>query len=87
MKTSYEAIIDGDRLIWIGEAPDAGRRLRARVYVSPEQEALPPGVTGKDLADHIRKVVAETGGVTSIKDPVAWQREQRVDRPLPGREP
>ncbi|CAN5773019.1 hypothetical protein BH20VER1_BH20VER1_12440 [soil metagenome] len=26
------------------------------------------------------------GGIRSIPDPVAWQREQRQDRPLPGRE-
>lgn len=30
--------------------------------------------------------MAESGAFKSIKDPVAWQREQRKDRPLPGRE-
>lgn len=29
---------------------------------------------------------AAPGGLASIKDPVAWQRELRKDRPLPGRE-
>jgi hypothetical protein len=31
--------------------------------------------------------IAARGGITGIPDPVAWQREQRNDRPLPGREP
>lgn len=31
--------------------------------------------------------IAARGGIAGISDPVAWQREQRTDRPLPGREP
>ena len=31
--------------------------------------------------------IASRGGIAGIEDPVAWQREQRADRPLPGREP
>ena len=31
----------------------------------------------------LRKIAAAGG--TGIKDPVEWQREQRKDRPLPGR--
>jgi len=30
--------------------------------------------------------LATRGGIRSIPDPVAWQREQRQDRVLPGRE-
>ena len=30
--------------------------------------------------------LAARGGIRSIPDPVTWQREQRKDRPLPGRE-
>lgn len=30
--------------------------------------------------------IAARGGIRSIPDPVAWQCEQRKDRPLPGRE-
>lgn len=29
--------------------------------------------------------LAAAGGIQSITDPVAWQREQREDRDLPGR--
>lgn len=31
--------------------------------------------------------IAARGGIAGIEDPAAWQREQRADRPLPGREP
>lgn len=31
--------------------------------------------------------IAARGGIAGIPDPIAWQREQRNDRPLPGREP
>jgi len=32
------------------------------------------------------KVLRKMGGLRHvIQDPVVWQREQRVDRPLPGR--
>lgn len=31
--------------------------------------------------------IAARGGIAGIPDPMAWQREQRSDRPLPGREP
>jgi thioredoxin-like negative regulator of GroEL len=31
--------------------------------------------------------IAARGGIAGISDPMAWQREQRADRSLPGREP
>lgn len=31
--------------------------------------------------------IAARGGIAGIPDPLAWQREQRAERPLPGREP
>ena len=31
--------------------------------------------------------IASRGGIAGMDDPVAWQREQRADRPLPRREP
>ena len=34
----------------------------------------------------IMEEAAARGGIQSIPDPIAWQREQRADRPLPGRE-
>jgi hypothetical protein len=30
--------------------------------------------------------IATRGGIAGIADPVAWQQEQRAERPLPGRD-
>ncbi|NEN22781.1 hypothetical protein G3O08_04610 [Cryomorpha ignava] len=30
--------------------------------------------------------MATSGAFSTIKDPISWQREQRKDKPLPGRE-
>jgi hypothetical protein len=32
------------------------------------------------------QALAEAGGLSEIPDPLRWQREQRQDRALPGRE-
>jgi hypothetical protein len=50
--------------------------------LSPAQDA---GLRARGQAALDR--IAARGGMTGIKDPSAWQREQRADRPLPGREP
>jgi hypothetical protein len=49
-------------------------------------------VSESDEARRIRRAAAmerlvARGGIASIPDPSAWEREQRVERPLPGREP
>lgn len=41
---------------------------------------------GLELAAFLRERFREGGGLTSIKDPSAWQREIRKDRKLPGRD-
>jgi hypothetical protein len=40
---------------------------------------------GRKLADALRQLQA-ANPFKDIADPVAWQREMRKDRPLPGRE-
>lgn len=49
----------------------------------PESE-IPP-IEQQQKAVTILQDIANSGGL-DIDDPVAWQREQRQDRPLPGRE-
>lgn len=34
----------------------------------------------------LMKEKAESGGISEIEDPIKWQREQRKDKPLYGRE-
>ena len=46
--------------------------------------ALRPNLTEAEQQQHLA-VIARGGNGHSIADPVAWQREIRQDRPLPGR--
>ena len=63
-----------------------------KVRVEAKLEALPPtsdpGVTPPNATPlEAFKVLRAAGGLRHvIPDPVAWQREQRADRPLPGRD-
>ena len=42
--------------------------------------------TGAKLAELMEKIASRGTAFQQIKDPSAWQRETRIDRPLPGRE-
>jgi len=60
----------------------------AEVYVAIGQETLissKMASDGKAMAQALTKL-AESGSVSKISDPSAWQRQQRQDRALPGRD-
>ena len=62
-----------------------------KVKVTATLEPVQAGETSARQANWERAVnalrrIALQGGIRSIPDPVAWQREIRKDRPLPGRE-
>jgi hypothetical protein len=88
MLKSYDAIYDHGRVKWIGVGP---RLAHGRVLVVVEEapDISDAGSTNGDrLADMLeglnsarRKSLTEKFG-----DPVAWQREERQERQLPGRE-
>lgn len=61
-----------------------GGKLRVTVTLEPvKQSKDPDDMTLLEVFEELRKL----GGLKDIiPDPVAWQREQRKDRPLPGRE-
>jgi len=87
MLEKYRATIHGNTIEWDGEAPEnlkGNGTVEVDVTVVSESKALPRS-NGKKMAEALRKI-AELGGIKSIPDPVAWQREIRKDRPLPGRE-
>lgn len=75
--------------------PKELRRGKVRVTATFEAAKPPPRkrtpkqmpskniLTPLDAFEELRKL----GGLSDIiPDPVAWQREQRIDRPLPGRD-
>jgi hypothetical protein len=84
---TYNAILKGNELEWLGEKPEgvgAGRPLKVQVKIV-EEESEQKKPNGKLAVEALEKLAA-MGGIKSIPDPVAWQREIRKDRPLPGRE-
>ena len=76
---------DADGTLHLPLPPDAPR---GRVKVIASVEALPsetPAARGTPL-EALRELRKRGGLRHLIPDPVAWQREQRRERPLPGRD-
>lgn len=89
MLNTYRAKLKGDRLEWADEPPPTQNGGGTDVLVT----VLPPTIESADdrrargagMRAALERL-AGIGGIQSIPDPVGWQREMRVDRPLPGRE-
>jgi hypothetical protein len=92
MLRSYEAIYDHGRLEWIDPPPDFDHaRVVVVVEESPEAERAPGGLAvpnGDGLAALIEqwRPDARAQAVEKFGLPTSWQREQRRERPQPGRE-
>mgnify|MGYP007051745952 CR=1 FL=1 len=59
-----------------------------KVKVTATVESLTPEADWAVRRERARAALqrlVERGGIEGISDPVAWQREQRQDRSLPGR--
>ena len=89
MADTYHGILEGDRIRWIGPRPPSGK---VRVIPDARLEAddpLPPlpeqTQADRDAMFDALETIADRGGLP-INDPVAWQRQVRLDRPLPGRD-
>ena len=63
---------------------DVARGEMEAVIVLPAESHRHSAANSSEAVGYLRRI-AETGGL-GISDPVAWQREQRVERKLPGRE-
>lgn len=55
----------------------------AAVSAPPSPVALPMVDVSKLSREELLAVIDKGGDGLSIPDPIAWQREQREDRPLP----
>lgn len=62
------------------------RRVEVTIVPIEENEDWHNLPTNGTALAKLFQQIADSGGIQSIGDPVAWQREQRQDRPLPGRE-
>ncbi|HKH43827.1 MAG TPA: hypothetical protein VKM72_04100 [Thermoanaerobaculia bacterium] len=88
--TTYRAVLKGNRLEWRGEAPpeiDRDRAVPVDVTIVRDERfsSSRAAHAGERMAAALENLAASQA-VASIEDPVAWQREVRRDRPLPGRD-
>jgi hypothetical protein len=86
MSRTYDAVLTGDRLVWKGSAPCNAESVDVKVEVLEADDVLTPDERRRLREEALRELAA-MGAFREIDDPVAWQREIRKDRPLPGREP
>ena len=89
MLNTYKAKLNGNHLEWSDEVPLEIRSGEMDVLVTVLERngshLAGKAERGKRMVAALERLAA-MGGVPSIPDPVAWQREMREDRPLPGRE-
>ena len=86
MLPTYRAVLHGDRLEWDDDVPaDVRDRQTLSVFVTILAQSNDDDATqGRRMADALERL-ATAGGTPSIGDAADWQRDQREDRPLPGR--
>jgi hypothetical protein len=88
MTKTYPAVLRGGQIEWTGEIPQVGRDLTpipVRVVIDGDHQLLSD-------EERVRRRMAALDRLYEMKayelfgDPLEWQKEQRKDRPLPGRE-
>lgn len=85
MLETYQAILRENRVEWTGDAPRLPRPDQGvRVHVTLIERVGPASDQGQRMAAALERLAALSAG--TIADPVAWERETRQDRPLPGRD-
>ncbi|MGH9434344.1 MAG: hypothetical protein ACRD3T_22695 [Terriglobia bacterium] len=85
MANTYKAVLRGNRLEWSEQVPE---RLTEDRPVSVQVTVLEGEANtgqGHRMADALEKL-ARLNALADIPDPTAWEREQRQDRQLPGRD-
>jgi hypothetical protein len=87
MVRTYRALLRGDRLEWLGEAPESetDHPLSVQVTILEQGTAAEEVSRGQAMAALLEQIAARST-LSDMADPVKWQRELRQDRPLPGRE-
>jgi hypothetical protein len=96
MLKSYEAIYDHGRIRWLGEAPGF-KRVRVVLVADDANEleefpeTTPVAETQRNGARLVSILHATSPELLAsiaekFGDPLEWQRDQRKDRVLPGRE-
>jgi hypothetical protein len=84
MLRTYKAVLRGNHVEWIDTPPAPARPTPVHITLLEDE----PGeltARAQEMAAALESL-ARVGGLSSITDPAAWQRELRQDTPLSGRE-
>lgn len=81
---TYRAVLRGDRLEWIDLPPEWRQDVPVHIALQGNISDA-PDMRGSAMAEALADL-AGIGGLSSISDPVVWQRDLRKERPLPERE-
>lgn len=87
MMPTYPATLRDGRIEWGQEgAPKLAPNESVQVYITIVASPLRQTSNGAAMAAAL-EAIAKAGGPTGFpEDVVEWQREERKDRPLPGRD-
>jgi len=81
MFPTYPAVLRAGQLEWEAGCPPDDP---VRVHVTVLAPLTPTPDSGPSMANALASLAA-AGGPSGFEDPAEWQRQSRVDRPLPGR--
>ena len=85
MLETYQATLQGNYIEWIGDATEQVKsKEKVKIFVTILDESRPAS-NGKAMAEALEELAA-ANSLAEIADPAEWEREQRQDRNLPGRE-
>lgn len=90
MLTTLKATVQGDRIRWLEDSEGAfppTRLIQALITPLEEPSASPSSAERSQRRVIALKKLAGANAFCGIEDPLAWQRESRTERELPGREP
>lgn len=84
MLKTFKAWLRGNRLEWVGDAPEMGEQMfQVHVTFLDDKSVLESKTRGQRMAEILENLAATQ--VLGNVDPVLWQQETRQDRSLPGR--
>ncbi len=85
MLQTFRAILKGNSIEWLDDAPELGNQsIAVHITVLEENDGLDSATRGQRMAEVLEKLAATR--TFSDVDPVVWQREVRHDRSIPGRD-
>ena len=81
----YPTLLHKNKVEWPEGAPEIDRPVPTYIVVLNNLDVHHPDNSGA-IRVAMLEILADKGAFDEIEDPVAWQREQRKDRPMPFRD-